>query len=238
MWICTHCGEKNLENTLVCSMCGEWHPTAPRPSEMSAGTPFSRLDEPPGQASSYVGSTAYGSAALPSDPEGRSARMLFAFLIVGLPFLVLAAIGLVPLQGNLRAQSEFHRAPGCTSTGIKDPSLPPCTIMTMDVVSMRSEYVGKGSTSYYVTLADSAGNPKEIQLLGHRLYDTLRVSDPVSATIWKGTACVLSAHGVTVSTSEHPDVNLESSESAAGAGLFGLILITVVSVLAVRYGKS
>ena len=160
--------------------------------------------------------------------QGSSANLLLFFG----PMVMLAGLSLVYLtraditQGAAQS-ADYHRAPGCTPTGVASSGLPPCKFQTMTVTAKNQIDGDEGPDTYKLGLRPTGGAAQEVVLVGSEkanLFAQVAVGGTVQVKTWQGQILILTVPGWHCGTPDHPDAQLASAQKQAALGGFFALL--------------
>lgn len=152
------------------------------------------------------------------------------YLLLLCPFVILGGLGLAYVaQGDIAEgaakSADYHRAPGCTPTGVASSGLPPCTLQAMTVTTKNQQEGDEGTpNTYTLGLRPPGGAEQEVKLVGpdkSSLFNSVAVGGTVTAKMWQGDILVLTVPGWHCGTPIHPDAQLASGRNMLkGGGVF------------------
>ena len=150
------------------------------------------------------------------------------YLLFLCPLITLAALSWVYLakadiDEGAAQSADYHRAPGCTPTGVASSGMPPCMLQTMTVVSKRvdEEAAEVAPDTYSLGLRSPGGAEQEVKLVGPdkaNLFASVAVGGVVTAKIWQGDVLILTVPGWHCGTSIHPDAKLADGRNTLITG--------------------
>lgn len=130
---------------------------------------------------------------------------------------------------DARVQSaDYHRAPGCTPTGVASSGLPPCVFQTMKVTSKNQIDGGEDAPdTYKLSLSQSSGAGQELTLFGPEkadLFAHVSIGTSIQVKSWQGQILILTIPGWHCGTPDHPDAQVDSGNKSLFAGGFFVLL--------------
>ena len=143
-------------------------------------------------------------AALRS-PLVRIAAALLLLALLGVSILFIKNIITTTWQDDRQEEALYQRSPGCFPR--RDPSevntsLPPCVNVTQTVTAKPQNtvvdyYRGHNypKTHLRLTLRDANGQSQTVGDIYADMWNSIRVGDPVSVTLWRGRVREVNANG-------------------------------------------
>ena len=151
------------------------------------------------------------------DEEESTSAGAYVFLLVLIGFCILICSGAFlwglteTIQGKRRS-ADYHRAPGCTPTGVASSGVSPCWNKVMKVAAKDKIDDDDTPPSYSLSLW-SPWNPDEDEQKVHlesqfkaELFNAVAVGGLVRVKMWRGEALMVSGAGYRCGTEHHPDV--------------------------------
>lgn len=147
----------------------------------------------------------------------------FALMLAALGCFYLGTIGTV----DARAQAaDYHRAPGCTPSGVMSSGLPPCVFQTMTVTAKDATDDGNDGVDYTVGVRPPGGVEQEIPLYGRdkvEFFAHVTVGELVQVKTWQGQILILTIPGWHCGTPGHPDAQVYKGNEALVIGCFSAL---------------
>ena len=132
---------------------------------------------------------------------------------------------------------EFRQSPGCLgSVTYVNPSLPPCQAVPVTVTGKErqtehSNSMGRDYNTNSLDVQDGTGQRRHLTWVGDDLWNSVKVGDQITATVWKGRVLDLVVNGSSRSVSDAADPT--TSLASGGGRVWMVVFVVAFSALGV-----